>query len=200
MRIKRQIRRWFRKSVIIIESAPEIYVADMTNRSQNLRGVKFSDCQQLSPDGNGLMDSMVFHNPDILSVDCCVFNDHDIKNPRTGNDDKHCEGCMYPTLHGKDSWMTFIEIKDCRPSKIKEYKKEAIRQVFNTVKAFRQKRIIIDERIYGIISFPRRHLSFNDSIFTDVYETSRLKRFTKIRYFATNEAYIIDDLSIRPVV
>lgn len=200
MRIKNLILRWFGRSVIVIESSPEIYVADMTNRSKNVRGIEITDHQQPSPDGKGMMDCLVFHNPNILSVDCCIFNDHDFKNPRTGKDDKHCEGCMYPTLHDPASWMVFVEIKDCKVRNMTEYKRETKRQIFNAVRTFRRRGIILNERIYGIISFPRRHVSFNDTIFTDVYETTRLKRFTGIRYYATNEAIVIDDLRVRPII
>jgi len=200
MRIKNLIRRWFGRSVIVIESSPEIYVADMTNRSKNVRGIEITDHQQPSPDGKGMMDCLAFHNPNILSVDCCIFNDHDFKNPRTGKDDKHCEGCMYPTLHDPASWMVFVEIKDCKVRNMTEYKRETKRQIFNAVRTFRRRGIILNERIYGIISFPRRHVSFNDTIFTDVYETTRLKRFTGIRYYATNEAIVIDDLRVRPII
>jgi len=200
MRIKNLIRRWFGRSVIVIESSPEIYVADMTNRSKNVRGIEITDHQQPSPDGKGMMDCLVFHNPNILSVDCCIFNDHDFKNPRTGKDDKHCEGCMYPTLHDPASWMVFVEIKDCKVRNMTEYKRETKRQIFNAVRTFRRRGIILNERIYGIISFPRQHVSFNDTIFTDVYETTRLKRFTGIGYYATNEAIVIDDLRVRPII
>lgn len=199
MRIKNLIRRWFGRSVIVIESSPEIYVADMTNRSKNVRGIEITGHQQPSPDGKGMMDCLVFHNPNILSVDCCIFNDHDFKNPRTGKDDKHCEGCMYPTLHDPASWMVFVEIKDCKVRNMTEYKRETKRQIFNAVRTFRRRGIILNERIYGIISFPRQHVSFNDTIFTDVYETTRLKRFTGIRYYATNEAIVIDNLRVRPI-
>ncbi|MCK8622360.1 hypothetical protein [Prevotella sp. E13-27] len=200
MRIKNLIRRWLGHSVIVVESSPDIYVADMTNRSQNTRGIEITDHQQPSPDGNGMMDSLVFHNPNILSVDFCIFDDHDFKHPYELRDDKHCEGCMYPTLHDPASWMVFVEIKDCKPQYIKEYKKEAKRQIFNAVKAFCHRKIILKERIYGIISCPRQHVAFNDSIFTDVYEVTRLKHFTGIRYYATNEALIIDDLRVRPEI
>ena len=73
MRIKSQIRRFFSQSAIVIESSPEIYVADMTNRSQSARGIEITDHQQLSPDGKGMMDSLVFHNPDILAVCIPLF-------------------------------------------------------------------------------------------------------------------------------
>jgi hypothetical protein len=43
-------------------------------------------------------------------------------------------------------------------------------------------------------------MAFNDSIFTDVYDVTRLKHFTGIRYYATNEALIIDDLRVRPEI
>lgn len=172
----------------------------MTNRSKNVRGIEITDHQQLSPDGKGMMDSLVFHNPNVLSVDCCIFNDHDFNNPRTGKDDKHCEGCMYPTLHDPASWMVFFEIKDCKIGNMTKYKRETKRQIFNAVRTFHRRGILLNERIYGIISFPRQHVSFNDSIFTDVYETTRLKRFTGIRYYATNEAIVIDDLRVRPII
>lgn len=196
MRIKSQIHRFFSQSAIVIESSPEIYVADMTNRSQSARGIEITDHQQLSPDGKGMMDSLVFHNPDILSVDFCVFNDQEFKNP-AGKDIKHCEGCLYPTFHDPASWIVFVEIKDCKHNNLSKYKRETKRQIFNVVKSFHQRGIILNERIYGIISFPRLHVDFNDSIFTDVYETTRLKRFTGIRYYATNDALIIDELRVR---
>ena len=201
MRIKKLIRRWLTRSAVIIESSPDIYMTDMTNRSQNVRGIEITDYQQPSPNRKGLMDCLVFHNPDILSVDCCIFNDHDIKKPRIGEDDEHCEGCMYPTLHDSASWIVFIEIKDCKAKNIKNYKKKAKRQIFNAVKMFHLKKIIINEHIYGIISFPRqRHINFNDTIFTDILETKRLKHFTRINYYATNEVDIIDDLHLRPTI
>lgn len=200
MRIKSLIRRWFGHSIVVMESSPDIYVADMTNRSRNARRIEITDNQQLSPDGNGMMDSLVFHNPNILSVDFCIFDDHDFKHPYALRDDKHCEGCMYPSLHDPASWMVFVEIKDCKPRFIKKYKQDAKRQIFNVVKAFHQRNIILKEHIYGIISCPRLHVAFNDSIFTDVFETTRLKRFTGINYYATNEALIIDDIRVRPKI
>ena len=122
MRIKNLIRRWFGQSVIVVESSSDIYVADMTNRSQKTRGIEITDHRPPSPDGKGMMDCLAFHNPNILSVDFCIFNDHDFKNSRTGKDDKHCEGCMYPTFHDPDSWMVFVEIKDCKFNNISNYK------------------------------------------------------------------------------
>lgn len=184
----------------MIESSPEFFIADMTHRSQNMRGVEMTSYQQQSPDGKGMMDSLKFENPNILSVDFAIFDDHDFKHPKTGLDDEHCEGCLYPTFEDPASWVAFIEIKDCKPCHISEYKKKTKRQIFNVVKAFRQRGILRDERAYGIISFPRKHVAFNDTLFGDMFVARRYKHFTGISYYATNQAVIIDDLRIRPVV
>ena len=59
----------------MIESSPEIYIADMTLRAQNVRSIEMTPCQQQSPDGKGIMDSLKFENPNILSVDFAIFDD-----------------------------------------------------------------------------------------------------------------------------
>ena len=200
MRIKRDIRRWYWHTKVMIESAPEIYIADMTRRSQNVRGIEMTPCQQQSPDGKGMMDSLKFENPNILSVDFAIFDDHDFKNPKTGLDDEHCEGCLYPTFEDPASWVAFIEIKDCKPCNITDYKKKTKRQIFNVVKAFRNRKILQGEKVYGIISFPRKHVAFNDTLFGDMFVVRRYKHFTGINFYATNQAVIIDDLRIRPVI
>lgn len=200
MRIKRDIRRWYWHTQILMESSPEIYIADMKNRSINARGIEMTSFQQASPDGKGMMDSLMFQNPDILSVDFAVFDDNDFKNPKTGLDDEHCEGCMYPTYEDPSSWVAFIEIKDCKPSNLVNYKKKTKRQIFNVVKAFRQKGILQGEKVYGIISFPRTHVAFNDTLFSDMFTIRRYKHFTGINFYATNQAVIIDDLRIKLVM
>lgn len=200
MKIKRGIRLCYWNTKIVIESAPKIYIADMTLRSQCTRGIEISSYQQMSPNGNGLMDSLKIENPNILSVDFAIFDNHDFRHPLTGRDDEHCEGCLYPTFEDPSSWVAFIEIKDCKPKNITKYKKKTKRQIFNVVKAFRRRGILKDEKVYGIISFPREHVAFNDTLFSDMFVTRRYRHFTGINYYATNEALIIDDLRIRPII
>lgn len=198
MRIKKQIRHSYPKTEIVIESSPEIYISDMRNRSNLSRGIEVSNIPQSSPDGKGMMDSTLFINKDRLSIDIAVFDDNQFKRS-DGTPDKHCECCLYPTYADPSSWIAFLEIKDCKPSNFSNYKKYAKRQVFQSVKAFIRNDIIREEKIYGIISQPRRHTDFNDSLFIDQYETRRLKKFTGILYYGSNEIMVIDDLSIKPI-
>lgn len=198
MRIKSGIRKSYPKTCIVIESSPDIYIADMRLRSQNERGVEVSSFLQQSPDGKGDMDSVHLDNPELLSMDFAIFDDNQFKRA-DGRDDIHCEGCFYPTLSDPQSWMAFLEIKDCKPRNYSEYKRHAKRQIFQSVKAFFQKGIIKEEKIYGIISIPRKHTEFNDTLFVDSVEIRRLKHFTGIRYYGSNEVLIMDDMRIRPL-
>lgn len=199
MRIKNQIRYSYPETNIVIESSPDIYISDMRNRSNSSRGIEVSNVPQLSPDGNGMMDSTHFVNKDILSIDIAIFDDNQFKRP-DGTSDKHCECCLYPTHTDSSSWIAFLEIKDCKPSNFSNYKKYVKRQIFQSVKAFIRHDIIREEKIYGIISQPRRHTDFNDSLFIDQYETRRLKKFTGILYYGSNEVLVIDDLRIKPII
>lgn len=59
---------------------------------------------------------------------------------------------------------------------------------------FRDKGIIENQRVYGVISFPRKNkVSFNQTIFDDATEYKRLHQKHKVRFFPTNSVSIVDE-------
>ena len=73
------------------------------------------------------------------------------------------------------------------------YKDKVKTQIISTVQIFRNKGIIEKQRVYGIISFPRKNkVSFNQTIFDDATEYKKLHQKYKIRFLPTNCVSIID--------
>lgn len=70
-------------------------------------------------------------------------------------------------------------------------------QIISTVQIFRDKGIIENQRVYGVISFPRKNkVSFNQTIFDDVTEYKRLHQKYKIRFFPTNGVSIVNEKTL----
>lgn len=89
----------------------------------------------------------------------------------------------------------FVEIKDCKAKNISVYKDKVKSQIISTVQIFRDKGIIEGcQRVYGIISFPRRNkASFNQTIFDDVTEYKKLYKKYRISFFPTNDVFIVNE-------
>lgn len=83
---------------------------------------------------------------------------------------------FFPAEENKETvWMGFLEIKDCKPKNIVQYKDKTKEQIISTVRLFREKGILSSGRIYGLISFPRRKkVAFDQTIFEDVTAYKRL--------------------------
>lgn len=181
------------------KSDATIYIADFTRRTQgtiNPRSVEISTSLPTMDDGIGV-DAVLFHNKKILPIEIATFNDYTFENI-AGDNIEHCEGGMY--IKDATNWITLFEIKDCDESNILNHKAKAIRQITNVSNDFRLRNIVTSELVYGIISFPRRHTAFNDDIFGDTIEYTKLKRSTGILFYATNEVFIVDMKGIKPVV
>mgnify|MGYP001402785673 FL=1 len=90
--------------------------------------------------------------------------------------------------------MAFVEIKDCKSKNISVYKDKVKIQIISTVQMFRDKGIIEKQRVYGVISFPRKNkVSFNQTIFDDATEYKKLHQKFKIRFLPTNYISIVDE-------
>lgn len=139
------------------------------------------------------MDCLVFENSSQLSVICNIFDDHQFKD-KIGKDLPHCECVLFPESQRNDIGMAFVEIKDCKPKNISEYKAIVKNQIISAAQIFRDKGIIEKERVYGVISFPRKNkVSFNQTIFDDVTEYKRLHQKYKVRFLPTNSVSIVDE-------
>ena len=109
-----------------------------------------------------------------------------------GRDIQHCECCLFPAANDDISWVAFVEIKDCKPKNIADYKEKVKEQIISTVQLFRNAHITTgQQKIYGIISFPRkRKTGFNETIFTDYTEYKRLYTEYHIHFYPTNTVQI----------
>ena len=180
-------------------SANTIFIADFTRRTQhsaNPRSVEISEVPPTMDDGSSV-DAVTFHNDQELPIEVATFDDYRFEDS-TGTNVEHCEGSLY-TLDNPQ-WIAFFEIKDCEERNILNHKEKAVRQVTNVANDFRTRGIIGSEKVYGIISFPRKHTAFNDDIFGDIIEYTHLRRTTGILFYATNEVFILNHNELRPVL
>lgn len=90
-----------------------------------------------------------------------------------------------------------LEIKDCKPKNISKYKIKVLDQIISTATIFRKKHIITSHKVYGIVSFPRSKVSFNNTIFGMPPEYKALKKKYNILFSATNSIEVVSDSLIK---
>ena len=165
-----------------------IYVADFSLRTEGDRGVEIYTEIPLTPDGTQVMDCLTLTNDEHLNIDFSIFDDHQFKKEGKDKDDSHCECCFFLTNSDESPWISFVEIKDCKPKNVLTYKEKVKEQIISTVSHFRKKGIIAeDKRIYGIISFPRRNkVAFNDYIFRTHQDIMEMKKKYGILFLPSN--------------
>lgn len=199
--MKNRILSVYPNSIYQTSSAPIIYVADFSERTNKERGVEIHDDVPSDPNNESQnMDCLQLYNKPRMVVDINIFDDHQFKN-EVNKDIEHCECCLFPNHHNAKSWLAFIEIKDCKAKNISQYKEKAKNQIISTVNLFRQNDIIAGQNIYGIISMPRRNkVSFNDYILGDIVEQTALKKKYNILFHATNKMSIDNEYLITPIL
>ena len=191
--MKNKIQAVYPQSVFCSSTASKLYIADFSERTNKERKVEFHEIIPKAPDNTSDMDCLVFENFSQLSVICNIFDDHQFKDKK-GKDLLHCECVIFPESKRKDIGVAFVEIKDCKSKNISVYKDKVKAQIISTTQIFRDKGIIDGQRIYGIISFPRRNkVSFNQTIFDDVTDYKKLHQKYNIRFLATNCIFIVDE-------
>ena len=95
--------------------------------------------------------------------------------------------------------IAFVEIKDCKAKNVSVYKDKTKEQILSTVQLFKELEIIGEQKVYGIISFPRRKkMFFNDFPYRDVYEATRWVKNYGIHLFASNEVDVVNATMLKP--
>ena len=165
-----------------------IYVADFSLRTEGERGVEIYTENPLTPDGTQAMDCLTLTNEEKLNIDFSIFDDHQFKKEGKDKDDSHCECCFFLSDSDESSWISFVEIKDCKPKNVLSYKEKVKEQIISTVNHFKKKGIIAEnKRIYGIISFPRRNkVAFNDYIFRTHQDILEMKKRHGVLFLPSN--------------
>ena len=187
--MKNKIQTAYSQSVFQSTSAETIYVADFTERTNSARKVEIHTAEPCVPDSGESMDCLKVNNRDKVGLEFCLFDDHQFKDEE-GKDISHCECCFFPTENA--SGLGFVEIKDCKAKNVATYKDKMKEQILSTVHLFRSSGIVDEQKVYGILSFPRKKkMLFNDFPYRDIYETTRWVKDYGIHLVAANEANVI---------
>ena len=109
-------------------NASVFYIADFTERTESLRKVEIHETIPKTPDGFQNMDCLTVNNPHTLTIEFNVFEDNQFKDEE-GRDIQHCECCLFPAANDDISWVAFVEIKDCKPKNIADYKEKVKEQI-----------------------------------------------------------------------
>lgn len=195
--MRSRIRQHFPDAYITTRNAKNLYVADFSERTQKARGVEIHSSIPSTPGYEDRdMDCVCISNPFSKGIEFNVFDDHQFKDEH-GKDIRHCECCIYPETNDDYSWVMMLEIKDCKPKNISDYRKDVIVQIVSTTEIFRKKNIITTQKVYGTVSFPRSKVSFNSTIFGMPPEYKKLKQKHGILFCAANNIEILDDSKIK---
>lgn len=186
--MKNKIQTVYPQSVFQSTSAETIYVADFTERTNSTRKVEIHVEIPCVPNSSESMDCLKVNNRDKVELEFCLFDDHQFKDEQ-GKDISHCECCFFPTESA--SALGFVEIKDCKLKNITVHRNKSKEQVLSTVQLFRSSGIIDKQKVYGIISFPRKKkMLFNDFPYRDIYEMTRWVKDYGIHLVAANEVNV----------
>lgn len=193
MTMKSRILATYPDSVFGTTKASKIYVADFTKRTDNKRGVEIGEMQPKDPnDASVYMDCCVIVNDNALQIDYNVFKDNQFKDEED-EDMKHGECCLFPTVNDEKTWVLFVEIKDCKGSRISKYKHNVKEKLILNVEEFRKQGVIIDNNVYGVVAFPRKKTAFNEMIVSDPIEYKKFYKEHGIHLVPVNEVSIKDD-------
>ena len=186
--MKSKIQTAYSQSVVQSTSAETIYMADFTERTNGVRKVEIHTEIPCVPDSSEAMDCLKLNNRDKVEFEFCLFDDHQFKDEQ-GKDISHCECSFFPTENA--SGLGFVEIKDCKAKNVATYKDKMKEQILSTVHLFRSSGIVDEQKVYGILSFPRKKkMLFNDFPYRDIYETTRWVKDYGIHLVAANEVNV----------
>lgn len=190
--MKTKILTAYPDSVFGTTDAPALYVADFSKRTNKARGVEIHIVQPKDPIGDDVnMDCCVITNSTRLSVEYNVFKDNQFKNEED-EDMKHGECCLFPSVNNNKTWILFIEIKDCKGSRISKYKQDVKDKIILNVSEFRKHGIITNNNVYGVVAFPRKKTAFNEMIISDYTEYKRFYKEYGIHLAPVNGVSIKD--------
>jgi len=176
-------------------SHSNLFIADYTDIKNGLGVVLFE---------NEPTDYKCVHisNPKPVTI-CFDGFEYNALPIETGHYSKQCECILFPDrCNDEIDWVLFVETKYANDFKaafneIFDYPNGMVTQIIETVKYFRDKKIIApNKRVHAIVSFPNLVNEFNSTIFKgDLSETDILIQH-RIIIRGTNTAKIISEKRI----
>ncbi|MFR9620182.1 MAG: hypothetical protein SNH63_03050 [Rikenellaceae bacterium] len=174
-----------------------IYVADFTKRTKSARGVEVSSTMPKCPvKPENDMDVLYIDNKSGLSVVFATFNDNSFKDA-DGNDESHTEGAFFID-NEQETFFALYEIKDCRPSRIGNYRKDIKEKVKLSAAVVRDNNIVDgNKKIHALVSFPRQKMRFNNYLYgIDPIEMTELRKKDKIIFCCSNSFKIANSSNL----
>lgn len=168
---------------------PQIHVVDLTQRTNGKQSLEIYDSK---PEN---IDTLLIENPN-LNITATFFKPQCFLNEEEKESD-NCEGVLYLTDSNDETWILFLEIKDCEAKNISYYFEKAKSQLTTIVQIFRVKNIIPqNKKVYANISFPRRNKT---DFYNQLIKAGESKQFMdnhKIFIRATNKLKIKNETTI----
>jgi hypothetical protein len=185
--MKSQIEAVLPTHTLCISNSTKLYIVDYKNL--NLREVTLLEEEPIE------IKYVLLENKQPISVYFDGFVDNALPIS-TGNYSKQCECVLFPASCGEDDWILFIETKystnlENAFRKENDYPNCMINQIIETVKYFRAKGIIAENRrVNAIVSFPNLIDEFNATFFTGELSVEQILLDYKILIRATNSGII----------
>jgi hypothetical protein len=189
--MKNKITDVFGNNKLIHKTAlnfPQIHVMDYTERTKGVKGLEIFDKKPND------IDALVIENPN-LDITATFFEPQCFLD-ESGEPD-NCEGVFYLSNSNDDTWLLFIEIKDCKSKNISKYFAKSKNQIISVVQIFRNKNIITpNKKVYANISFLRTN---KKEYFNQLIQSGEKKEFLdkyKIFIRGTNRLRIKNEQTI----
>lgn len=192
-------RKQFPDSVLDVSDSVFSCIADFTRRTENVRGIEFyENTIPLSPNSSNKMDVFSIENPEMMEFCFGAFSDAFFTG-QSGALIQHTEGVLFPSAGNGDCWIALLEIKDCKPGNAAKYNAAMKQKVINSKSEIIRRGVGTKKNVYyGIASYPRKKLSFDDTIFNDLFEQKELFKQTGVVFFAANSV-VIHQKIIEPI-
>lgn len=171
-------------------SDEELHIVDYTERTNSARSVEVHNVKPLD------IDSLIIHNSTKIDISTSIFKPQCFIGA-DGEELKQCECVMCPTNLTKDTWVLFVEIKDCKAKNVSNYHKEVKEKIIVNVQLFRDKNILEKNKIvYAVVSFPRKgKTNFHNNLIKSP-EQKQFRDDYKIMIKGTNEIRVKNEKSI----
>ena len=167
-----------------------LFVVDYTEQTASTRSV---EVHSTKPDD---IEALIIHNPTEINISTSIFTPHCFKD-KNGNEPKQCECVMSPECLSGDSWILFIEIKNCKPKNVSKYHKDVKEKIIENVQMFRNKGILDNDKIvYAAVSFPRNAKTDFHKHLIKATEWKQFRDSYKIIVKGTNEITVKNDKRI----
>lgn len=149
-------------------------------------------------------DCVILYNERNIFIHYVAFKENALRVNTPQGQVKQCECILFPKTLNETDWILCIETKYTENLKIAldekvDYPNTMIHQIISTVKYFRDKQIIPEnKKVHAIVSFPKLIESFSEAFFTrsEMTREEILEKY-KIILRPSNEAVIKSKKTIK---